>query len=142
MPSQALIQWRNERSKELDEIDAAHKAVGGTKRGRRFATRQLNRAYAILLASRFQGFCRDLHTECARLVINRHVPASAGPIVLAQLTDNRQLKRANAQPGSIGADFGRLGVRFWYDVLALDGKNKSIPRFIDGVERLAERDRP
>jgi len=47
----------------LDEIEAAHASVGGTGPGRRYATQQINQAYALLIASQFQGFCHDLHTE-------------------------------------------------------------------------------
>src|SRR5262249_19369869 len=37
--------------------------------GRRYATQQVNRAYAVLLASEFQGFCRDLYSECMDHVV-------------------------------------------------------------------------
>jgi hypothetical protein len=57
------LEWRRRRARELDELLAAHRAVGGTGRGRRYATAQLNRAYALAVAAPFQGFCRDLHTE-------------------------------------------------------------------------------
>jgi hypothetical protein len=63
MPSQAYRQWRASRANELDQLEAAHTLVGGTARGRRYTTQQINRAYAVLLASQFHGFARDLHTE-------------------------------------------------------------------------------
>lgn len=63
MPSESLIAWQGSRAAELDELEAALRAVGGIGRGRRHATQQLNQAYAVLLSSQFQGFCRDLHTE-------------------------------------------------------------------------------
>ncbi len=55
MPSIAYRHWRTSRAKALDEIAHAHAAVGGTQRGRRYATQQINRAYAVMLASQFQG---------------------------------------------------------------------------------------
>ena len=58
--SDSSTRWRGERSDALDEIENAHALVGGTGRGRRYATRQINHAYAALLSSHFQGFCRDL----------------------------------------------------------------------------------
>src|SRR5271156_4930617 len=64
MPSHSLRWWSGQRSDALDEIANAHAQVGGTERGRRFATQQINHAYATLLSSQFQGFCRDLHSEC------------------------------------------------------------------------------
>jgi hypothetical protein len=50
MPSIAYRQWVTTRAAALDEIARAHIAVGGTRRGRRYATQQLNRLYAVLLA--------------------------------------------------------------------------------------------
>jgi hypothetical protein len=37
-----LIRWNGERSAALDEIEDAHAVVGGTERGRRYATQQIN----------------------------------------------------------------------------------------------------
>ena len=64
MPSHSLIRWNGERAEALDEIENAHAMVGGAERGRRYAIQQSNYAYAALLSSDFQGFCRDLHSEC------------------------------------------------------------------------------
>src|SRR5438477_12133485 len=69
MPSQAYRRWVRTRSMELDQIQAAHTRLGGTARGRRYTTQQINRAYAVLLASQFQGFARDLHTEAADYLV-------------------------------------------------------------------------
>lgn len=63
MPSKALIDWQTGACAAFDEIEHAHRAVGGTKPGRRFVTQQLNYAYATLLAARFQGFARALHSQ-------------------------------------------------------------------------------
>jgi len=116
MPSNAYRRWAATRKKALDEITQAHAAVGGTKRGRRHATQQINHAYALLLASQFQGFCRDLHSECVdHLVATIAPPPSLVAIVRRQFSEARQLDRGNAQPGSIGADFDRLGIRLWYE---------------------------
>ena len=64
MPSVACYDWSVMRAAALDEIEHAHRSVGGTGRGRRYLTQQLNQAYAVLLSSQFQGFCLDLHEEC------------------------------------------------------------------------------
>jgi hypothetical protein len=68
MSSFALQEWQGVRSGQLDELDLAHGAVGGTGLGRRYATRQLNHAYTVAMASQFQGFCRDLHSECVDVI--------------------------------------------------------------------------
>jgi hypothetical protein len=62
MPSRAYRHWKGGRATELDQVETAHILLGGTARGLRYTTQQINRAYAVLLASQFQGFARDLHT--------------------------------------------------------------------------------
>ncbi len=51
------------------ELENAHAIVGGTERGRRYATQQINYSCATLLSSHFQGFCRDLHSECIDRIV-------------------------------------------------------------------------
>jgi hypothetical protein len=50
-------------------------------------------------------------------------PLALQPIVREEFTWNRQLDRGNAQPGSLGSDFGRLGIEFWTDVDGHDARN-------------------
>jgi hypothetical protein len=105
------------RASALDEIEAAHASVGGAGPGRRYATQQINQAYAVLLASQFQGYCRDLHTESvAHLMAFIQPPVLVRQLVEAGFIRGRQLDSKNAQPGSIGSDFGILGIQFWKEV--------------------------
>lgn len=113
LPSTSYREWTTARSRALDEMAQAHAAVGGSRRGRPYATQQINRSYAVLLASQFQGFCRDLHSECVDCLVTALTPAALQPIVRAEFTRKRDLDSGNAQPGRIGSDFGRLGVDFW-----------------------------
>lgn len=112
MSSQSLKDWSQERLGRLDEIEAALQAVAGVGRGRRFTTQQLNRAYAVLVSAQFQSFCADLHAECVDATL-----LSIGPpinlIAKSNFLHGRQLDRGNAQSGSMGSDFGRLGIEFW-----------------------------
>src|SRR5947208_6514818 len=108
MPSNSLLRWRGVRAAALDEIEAAHAHVGGTGPGRRYATQQVNRAYAVLLASEFQGFCRELHSECAEYVV-AGTAAQLQDVIRQQFLWARQLDRGNAQSAAIGSDFGRFG---------------------------------
>jgi hypothetical protein len=112
MPSKSLLAWRGWRHDRLDEIKEAHHIVGGTARGRRYATEQLNHAYAVLLSSHFQGFGRDLHTECVQHIV-RSVPGNLQNVVRGELVSNRKLDRGNPNPGNIGSDFGRIGLLMW-----------------------------
>jgi hypothetical protein len=86
----------------------------------------------VLVASQFQGFCRDLHTESvSRLMAFIDPPASVRHLVQAGFTRGRQLDRMNAQPGSIGSDFGLLGVDFWGKVKALHPQNEGKMKILD-----------
>ncbi len=99
----------------MDELLAAHAAVEGIGPGRRWRTSQLNWALTLRIAGEFQGFARDLHT----LAVEHFVASVGGSnpalanVLRVRLTTNRQLDRGNAQPGSLGSDFGLLGMSLW-----------------------------
>jgi hypothetical protein len=124
MPSASYGRWITTRRSELDEIEQAHTAIGGRGRGRRYATQQINQAYVVLLASQFQGFCRDLHTESVVLLVPNVAALTFQASIRELLTQGLQLRRYNAQPGSIGADFGRFGVDFWTEVRRHSPRNQ------------------
>jgi hypothetical protein len=129
MASRALQVWRTASAQALDEIAAAHAAVGGNARGRRYTTQQINQAYVVLLSSRFQLFCRDLHTETTaelvRDLVRRDQTLSAQFQTALQfgLTGGRSLDRGNPNPRNIAEDFARLGMRIWDDVNAMHALN-------------------
>lgn len=125
MPSLSYRRWSGPTATLLDQMENAHASVGGTGPGRRYATDQINQAYAVLLASQFQGFCRELHTESAGHLVDTLQPASMRQIVLAELTRDRKLDKGNANPGNLGEDFNRLGLKFWDEVKKLNPRNSS-----------------
>ncbi len=108
----------------LDELEFAHRSVGGSSRGRRHATQQINHAYAVLLSSQFQGFCRDLHSECtdyfAKSVLEGILRAAFSNLFV----QNRKLDKGNPNPGNIGADNNRFGFVFWDKVVSLNIRNR------------------
>src|SRR5579871_3971360 len=125
MPSQSLQEWQTRSLSRLDEIEHAHQSVGGVSPGRRYATLQINHAYAVLLSSQFQGYCRDLHSECVNHLVSKvEVPTVAPTDLRVALREEflfrRQLDTGNPNPGNIGSDFNRLGVDFWDKVIAID----------------------
>ncbi|HEU0299031.1 MAG TPA: hypothetical protein VFR37_06235 [Longimicrobium sp.] len=97
----------------LDEIESAHRAVGGTGRGRRFAVQQINQAYVVLLSSWFQAYCRDLHTECIDHLVQYVEPSALRPSIRRRYIDGRRLDAGNPNAGNIGSDFDRFGLKFW-----------------------------
>ena len=131
MPSTALRNWQSAGLAALDEIEAAHAAMGGLGRGRRYATQQINQAYAVLLSSQFQRFCRDLHTECVDYLTSDPAHSKLNPILSARLTEGRKLDSGNPNAGNIGSDFGRFDVDFWDRVRALDRRNEQRRRRLE-----------
>ena len=124
MPSVSLQVWRTVRRTALDEVEAAHRGIGGTGRGRRYATQQINQAYAVLLSSQFQGYCRDLHDECAIYFVQSITSRVLQTTLQSVLIHNRKLKTGNANPGNIGEDYNRFGLSFWNEVKNLDARNQ------------------
>ena len=102
-----------------------HRIVGGKGPGRRFATQQINFAYAVLLSSQFQGFCRDLHDECVNYLVQSIASTGLRTAIRASMVLNRKLDRGNPNPGNIGSDYNRLGLLFWPEVNVLDSRTPS-----------------
>jgi hypothetical protein len=113
VPSAALQEWSTVRVASLDEVEHTHRSVGGTGPGRRYATQQINQAYAVLLSSHFQAFSRDLHTECVNCLVAPVPSLDLQAMYRRSLVFNRKLDRGNPNPGNIGSDFNRLVSRFW-----------------------------
>jgi hypothetical protein len=120
MASRALAEWQGRRASELDELLAAHRAVGGTAPGRRYTTAQLNRAYALAVAAQFQGFCRDLHTEAIDELVAVAQPTPLAAQLGVLMSSRRQLDRGNASPAALEQDFGLLGLPLWSRLEARD----------------------
>ena len=120
--SLSLDNWQTDRSQRLDEIEAAHQSIGGTGPGRRFATQQVNRAYAVLLAARFQGYCTDLYDECAAAIVDV-TPIAIRALATINFSHRLAMARGNAGPENMGNDFQRLGVSLWQVLVAARRSN-------------------
>jgi hypothetical protein len=118
MGSVSLQTWSSLRSAELDEIETVAVQEGGARRGGR-AAQQLLRGYTLLLSAQFQGFGRDLHSECVDALIQSISPGPLRLIVKDEFLWNRRLDQGNPTPGNIGSDFGRLGISFWREADAV-----------------------
>lgn len=124
MPSNSLKLWQAYRLRALDQIAAAHAAVGGAGPGRRFATQQINQAYVTALSSQFQGFCRDLHSEAVDYLCGPPGTGDARMDMLRlRLTTGRKLDAGNPNPGNLGSDFGFFNFDLWAALKARDPKN-------------------
>jgi hypothetical protein len=135
VPSRAWVGWDGARAKRLDQLVAAHAAIGGTDRGRRTLTEPINWALVLILAAEFQGYVRELHDECSDA-------AAAGisggnliqfAVVRNSLTTNRGLDRVNAKTETISEDFGRFGIDVWAQIKS---SVASGVRWKTGIDRL------
>jgi hypothetical protein len=108
MPSAALLKWQNERRPSLAEIDTQCAASVAAVPANLALIDENHRAYVLLLAAHFQGFCRDLHTESAQLIASKVRP-SLEILFQSQFSARRELDRGNANARSIITDFSRFG---------------------------------
>ncbi len=144
MPSASLLRWSSDRQAELDEVESAHASVGGTGPGRRYATQQINRAFAVILASQFQGFCRDLHDGCIEAFLPSGIGTEWEEAVRSTFRAGRKLDSGNPGPGNIDSDFDRFGVEIWEETFALDppgrDRQKSVATLLPWRNAIAHQD--
>ena len=108
MPSTSHLNWQYDRSPRLDLIETQCQDVIASSTDVRLVDENL-RAYTLLLSAHFQGFCRDLHTECAQVIASK-VRGSLGPMVYVQFNANRTLDRSNPTMQNIREDFSRYSL--------------------------------
>jgi hypothetical protein len=131
VPSVAYQDWSSVRARSLDEVENAHRSVGGTGPGRRYATQQINQAYAVLRSSHFQAFCRDLHEEGVDCLVGPVPSLDLRVMYRSSLVLNRKLNRGNPNFGTIGSDFGRFDLLFWPSVDAPRPRNPARRALLD-----------
>jgi hypothetical protein len=107
MPSLSLQNWKSVRRYALDDLESAHRSLGGTSSGRRYATQQINRAYAGLFSSQFQGFCRDSRSESTEHFVRNVPPGLSQDSYRNILVQNRKPNAGNPNPGHIESDYNR-----------------------------------
>jgi hypothetical protein len=78
------------------------------------------RGYVLLLSAHFQGFCRDLHSECA-MVVSLRVRATLRALIQRQFTSHRRLEHGNPNLQNLREDFERFD--FSLDLPAADAAN-------------------
>ncbi|MHC5541053.1 HEPN domain-containing protein [Singulisphaera rosea] len=90
------------------------------------------RGLIILLSAHFQGFCRDLCTECTMILSARIRNPSIRSLFQEQFTANRKLDQGDPNLGNIRKDFERFG--FTLDLPRADPGNN--PRRITHLSSL------
>jgi hypothetical protein len=120
MPSDALLAWQNDRVPRLLNVEADCLHLQALHAAAPDRVQEYIRAYAVLLSSEFQGFCRKLHDDCADKLVASVVPAPLQEVLRLQCRYGRKLETGNPNSGNLGADFNRYNFDFWTAVLAID----------------------
>src|SRR5262245_37938886 len=107
MPSASLVQWRGDRMLRLSEVDAQCAATLALVPPLPNLVEENLRGYVLLLSAHFQGFCRDLYTECAQLVVLRVRPGLQS-LIQAQFTAHRRLAHGNPNLQNLKEDLERF----------------------------------
>jgi hypothetical protein len=102
------------RAARLDQLVAARRVVTGG----RYPTQAINWSLAIVLASEFQGFTRELRDEAAGILASAIAKGNLAhfTIIRNSLLANRAIDRGNARVDTLNEDFNRLGVDIWKDI--------------------------
>lgn len=142
--SKSLTRWEAGGQEAFTEIENAHSAIEGTGRGRRFATQQVNYAFATSLAAQFQTYCRALHSEVTQVLVAGIGDPALARVLEGRLVEGRQLDRGNPNVPNLGGDFGRFGFQFWDAVRAHrklnPGRKKKLEALIDWRNAIAHGD--
>lgn len=120
MPSASLRQWRNDRMPRLNQLDAQCAAVVAVAAPNAQLIDENLRAYVTALSAHFQGYCRDLYTECAQIIASKVRP-TLQLLIQAQFTAHRKLDHGNPNVKNLKEDFERFG--FTLDLAAADPAN-------------------
>ncbi len=115
MPSAALTCWQNDRASRLNEVDAHCAVVAALAPPNPTFLDETLRGFVLHLSAHFQGFCRDLYTECSQIWIGA-IPAGLQATAQAQFSAELKLDKGNPNHDNIKRDFNRFG--FLLDVQA------------------------
>jgi hypothetical protein len=109
MPSVSLQLWLTDRMLSLQEIDTQFATSLALAPPNPRLSEENLRGFIVLLSAHFQGFCRDLYTECAQIVAAT-LPFSVQVVAQTQFTASLALDRGNPNRNSIQRDFDRFGI--------------------------------
>lgn len=108
MPSASLTHWRADRLPRLREVEAQTAAAVALRPPNPRLADELLRGLVVLLSAHLQGFCRDLDSEAADVVVSKVRP-SLQPPTQRQLASAIALRHGNPNLANIRADFDRFG---------------------------------
>ncbi len=121
MPSTALLHWQNERMPRLNQLDVQCVAVALAPSSSPQLIDENLRGYVMALSAHFQGFCRDLGTECSQIIVAKVRRAALAILFQAHFAAHRKLDHGNPNLENLRADFKRFG--FELDLAGADPAN-------------------
>lgn len=108
VPSIAFANWGGDRASRLDEVEAHCASISVLSPANPTFLDELLRGLVLHLSAHFQGFCRDLHTECSQIWI-AGIPAGFQTTAQAQFAAQLALDRGNPTYDNLKRDFSRFG---------------------------------
>ncbi len=108
MPSTALMNWRSDRISRLTEVDAHCATVDALVPPNPTFLDETLRGYVLHLSAHFQGFCRDLYSECSQIWIAA-IPIGFQATAQRQFSAQIGLEKGNPSYDHIKRDFNRFG---------------------------------
>src|SRR5271170_229045 len=108
VPSAALTRWLNDRMPRLNEVDAHCTAILALVPPNPTFLEETLRGFVLHLSAHFQGFCRNLYTECSQIWIAA-IPAGLQATAQAQFSAQLALEKGNPTHDNIKRDFNRFG---------------------------------
>ena len=114
MPSASLLHWQNDRMPRLAAMDAHCVAAAALAPPNPHLAEESLRSYVMLLSGHFQGFCRDLYTECSQVLV-LSLAAGVQATVQSQFSAELKLNSFNPTVDTIRKDFERFGFTLDFD---------------------------
>src|SRR5207237_7965639 len=97
-----------DRTPRLHEVDAHCAVVLALVPANPTFLDETLRGYVLHLSAHFQGFCRDLYTECSQILIAA-IPPGLKATAQAQFSAQLALEKGNPSHDNIKRDFNRFG---------------------------------
>jgi hypothetical protein len=108
VPSAAFTRWQNDRMPRFAEVDAHCAALLALVPPNPTFLDETLRGFVLHLSAHFQGFCRNLYTECSQIWI-APIPGGLKVTAQAQFSAQLALEKGNPTYDNIKRDFNRFG---------------------------------
>jgi len=109
MPSASLIRWQTDRANRISQVEGHCREVELLVPANPTFLDETLRGYDLHLSAHFQGFCRDLYTECSQFVISS-IPARLQQAIQTQCNSQLALEKSNPSYDNIRKDFFRFRI--------------------------------